>query len=215
MGNRHTRRRDYKMRRDRDTDEIYAEVEGNIPEWNRSSGVSSFTEKSPSPSASAPGRIKNEIEKLMEVDPDLVPKVPYQYRLIHVRVVDVYDGDTCTVVFLFGNDYMKIKLRIKGIDTPEKRGSSKLEKEAANIVKMEVRGLVLNKICLAKFTNWGKYGGRIIGDLYIPGKESERVTLATYLLDKEYAKSYDGGKKGKWTPEELLKIVDESTPRLN
>ena len=46
-----------------------------------------------------------------------------QFNLIDystwVRVVDVYDGDTCKVVFYYRNEPIKITIRLIDYDTPE------------------------------------------------------------------------------------------------
>jgi endonuclease YncB( thermonuclease family) len=48
------------------------------------------------------------------------------------RVVDVYDGDTCTVVMCVpGFGFRRLKIRVQGIDSPEMKGGSLREKEAA------------------------------------------------------------------------------------
>jgi endonuclease YncB( thermonuclease family) len=35
------------------------------------------------------------------------------------KIVDVYDGDTCTIVLIIKNDLYKFKCRLTGLDTPE------------------------------------------------------------------------------------------------
>ena len=40
---------------------------------------------------------------------------------------------------------------------------------------------------------WGKYGGRVIGDVILDGK-----SLSKQLLEKDYARIYCGGKKESW-----------------
>ena len=45
----------------------------------------------------------------------------------NVDVVDVYDGDTCRVVFNLNNQLNKWTIRMNGYDTPEMRPSRSLE----------------------------------------------------------------------------------------
>ena len=37
----------------------------------------------------------------------------------NAKVVDVYDGDTCTVIFYYKDEPIKFKCRCKGYDSPE------------------------------------------------------------------------------------------------
>ena len=64
---------------------------------------------------------ENSAKVLQSTDPDQLPKLPYAGEDIMCRVVDVYDGDTCTIMVCLGADTpLILKLRCLGIDTPEK-----------------------------------------------------------------------------------------------
>ena len=43
------------------------------------------------------------------------------------KVVDIYDGDSCRVVFQHNNIFNKWNIRMNGYDSPEMRPSKKLE----------------------------------------------------------------------------------------
>lgn len=47
----------------------------------------------------------------------------------YVRVVNVYDGDTITIIFRFGSHFYHKRCRIYGIDTPEIRTKNNEEKQ--------------------------------------------------------------------------------------
>jgi len=62
------------------------------------------------------------------------------------RVVDVYDGDTCNILFPFPNgSHYIFKCRLFGIDTPEIRGSSEIVKEQAFEAKDFLISLIAHK----------------------------------------------------------------------
>ena len=42
------------------------------------------------------------------------------------RILNVYDGDTCTAGINWNNKYIQLRLRLKGINSPEIKPSKKL-----------------------------------------------------------------------------------------
>jgi endonuclease YncB( thermonuclease family) len=156
-------------------------------------------------SSSGDFNVKKIKKKLEEIDTDSVPSVPYQNKVVYAKICGVYDGDTCTFVVLIGGKVpIKLNARIEGIDTPEIRGSSPLEKEAAIAVRDEVTRLIEGKILPIKMLKWDKYGGRVDAQIFI----EEGGLLSNYLIDKMLAKPYDGGRKEPWQTEELTLILD-------
>lgn len=110
---------------------------------------------------------------------------------------------------------MKINLRAAGVDTPETKRASDLEEEAGRIVTSKVIELIGDKIVPAKLYKWGTYGGRIIGDVYLPSNES----LSEYLIKNRLGKPYDGkAKKKPWSEKDLKYIInnrDKFSPEYN
>ena len=56
-----------------------------------------------------------------------------EYNTI-ARVVDIYDGDTCTIVMKFNNIYNKFTVRLNGIDTCEMKAKSGDNKKKAYLI---------------------------------------------------------------------------------
>lgn len=142
---------------------------------------------------------------LTDIDPDTIKKVPHLGETIDCKVIDIYDGDTVTVIFMHGDQVpFKIKIRVNGVDTPEIRSAkSELEKVKALFIRDQLRDLLLNHIVKLTIVKWDKYGGRIVGDVYLP----DNTLVSDYLLKHSYAKPYDGKtKKEGWTIEQLNKI---------
>lgn len=131
----------------------------------------------------------------------------------------MYDGDTIKILYLKDkstldieniseDNLLKISIRIGGIDTPEIRPSKEsklyeLEKKAAKKVKEYVSKLLLNKIMYVKMEKWGKYGGRVIGNIRL---EDDKL-LSEHLIELGYAKEYKGRAKEDWLEDELLDII--------
>jgi len=146
-------------------------------------------------------------------DPDEIPTVPYKGVRVRVFVYDVYDGDTCSILVPFGEEYLKLKIRVLGVDTPEVkvRGAAKgtelgdLEEKAGAHVREKVKALIEGKECEVRLDKWDKYGGRVNGVVFLESRKY--TTLTEYLLANYYAKEYHGKKKEGWTEEELGRIL--------
>lgn len=166
-------------------------------------------------------RRNNKIKKKLKgLDPDAVDDIPHENEIILGRVVNVYDGDTCKVVFLHRGKYpMKISIRIMGVDTPEISRASEEEKEAGKLVRDQVSSMILGKVVLIRMLEWDKYGGRVVGDVFLTDDMScpslnTFKTLSYYLIGNNYAHVYDGRKaKQGWTSEELQRIIADLRSR--
>lgn len=64
------------------------------------------------------------------------PDFSLKDRIFLCKVVDIYDGDSCKVVFNYKNDYFKWTIRMQGYDSPEIRVS----KNAQNRVYLKEFG---------------------------------------------------------------------------
>jgi len=114
----------------------------------------------------------------------------------------VLDGDTIDVTIDLGFDlYKKERVRIAGVDTPEKRTRNLEEKalgiDATNWLKEKLDGAINGNDELSIRTELvggvGKYG-RLLGWLYIGDGD---VSLNEQMIDEGYAWEYDGGTKQK------------------
>ena len=114
----------------------------------------------------------------------------------------VLDGDTIDVTIDLGFDlYKKERVRVAGVDTPEKRTRNLEEKElgidATNWLKEKLDGAIAGDDELTIRTELvggvGKYG-RLLGWLYIG---DGNVSLNEQMIDEGYAWEYDGGTKQK------------------
>ena len=113
----------------------------------------------------------------------------------------VVDGDTIDVVLDLGfNLYKAERIRLAGIDTPEKRtrdlDEKKLGLDATSWLIEQLEGAVPSSklvIRTEKNNQAGKYG-RTLGWLWL---ESDTDSINDQMIREGYAWPYDGGKKGK------------------
>ena len=144
----------------------------------------------------------NQIERLENIDIKTVLKVPFQNEIIYARIEDIYDGDTIKIIILFSDIPVRFSLRILGIDTPEiKHNDGRLleEHDAAIKVRDYIRTLFPKNIAKICIRDWDKYGGRVLGDLFLPSGEN----VSEILIKEGWARPYNGEKKKPWTLEEL------------
>lgn len=113
------------------------------------------------------------------------------------KVLDVYDGDTITIAFDFGNKYYSWKARIYGIDTPEIRTKNIKEKEAAYRAKEFLKNLILDKVVKIECMGFGKFG-RILVKVFVKDEQDKYQDVSQMLIKEDLAHMYYGKKKLKW-----------------
>ena len=132
----------------------------------------------------------------------------YNFRVTEIN--RVVDGDTIDVTIDLGFDlFKKERVRVAGVDTPEKRTRNLEEKElgihATNWLKKQLEDTIAGDEELIIRTELkggvGKYG-RLLGWLYIG---DNNISINEQMIDEGYAWSYDGGTKQK-NFEELREI---------
>ena len=124
----------------------------------------------------------------------------YNFRVVEIN--RVLDGDTIDVTIDLGFDlFKKERVRVAGVDTPEKRTRDLEEKalgiDATNWLKEKLEGALAGDDDLVIRTELvggvGKYG-RLLGWLYL-GDGS--LSLNEQMITEGYAWAYDGGTKKK------------------
>ena len=125
----------------------------------------------------------------------------YNFRV--TEIVKVLDGDTIDVLIDLGFDlFKKERVRIAGVDTPEKRTRDLEEKalgiDATNWLKKKLEDTIAGEgdeltIRTELVGGTGKYG-RLLGWLYI---NEDAISLNEQMITEGYAWAYDGGTKQK------------------
>ena len=137
-------------------------------------------------------------------------------QVFDAKVVDVYDGDTCSIIISLNNEWTKFKVRAYGYDTPELK-PPKNSHNRDEIIDMGIKARnyfisrvtdcdidlskhyskkelkeILDKnkkIISVRSQGWDKYG-RMLGDIYV-----NNVYLNEEMVSKKYGYRYDGGTK--------------------
>ena len=125
----------------------------------------------------------------------------YNFRVTEIN--RVLDGDTIDVTIDLGFDlFKKERVRVAGVDTPEKRTRNLEEKalgiDATNWLKKKLEDTIAGDgdeltVRTELVGGTGKYG-RLLGWLYV-GEDT--VSLNEQMITEGYAWEYDGGTKQK------------------
>lgn len=116
----------------------------------------------------------------------------YKYKAV---VKNVVDGDTVDLSVDLGFDvWYHVRVRVDGIDTPEKWHPY------GKVVKKYVKQVLEGKEVFITSNGRDKYG-RYLVDITMAGF---RETFNQHLIDQKMAKAYGGGSRdGTWTEAEL------------
>lgn len=141
--------------------------------------------------------------------------------MTNIHSYRVLDGDTIEVLgqIWTGGVYVKQKVRLLGVDTPEKN---------TNAGKAVRRHIVELLSALKEFqvtcTEDDKYSGRFVGNVLLdkaklvktvpsntwkdgwPYVNDANVSLSEYLIANRLARKYDGGTKYVWIEQELRNV---------
>lgn len=114
-----------------------------------------------------------------------------------MKILRVIDGDTIKITAPFLPEPFKktLSLRIDGIDTPEKGHRAKCAKErllADQARRYATQLIDESKNPVVYIKGWGKFGGRVIGDIRL-----DVDFLSKKMIDKGLAVRYNGGTKVK------------------
>ena len=114
-------------------------------------------------------------------------------------IMRVIDGDTIEFQadFLPSELGKSLKLRVLGVDTPERGQWARCSKErdmaqiSKSFTEKQIRDSKQQQI---ELKSWDKYGGRVLGDVILDGTK-----LSSKLISSGYAKPYTGsGPKHNW-----------------
>lgn len=154
----------------------------------------------------------------------LVPNFIYDYKLRHAektqkfsykdmtvkaKMVDIYDGDTLTLVFRYRGELQQHSCRMLGYDSPEmkppkSKPNRQAEIEAAKAARQALKDLLeRHQIMTVKCHQFDKYG-RILVTITVPGGTGifggcccfgGHINVNQWMIDHGYGYKYDGGSK--------------------
>lgn len=113
---------------------------------------------------------------------------------VRATLVRVIDGDTLLVdAEPWPQHKIRVSVRLRGIDAPEKRSRCKAERIAARQARLALETAIGNNPSV-ELTNieGGKYFGRILANVSAGNRD-----LASNLLDTGLVRAYRGGRREK------------------
>lgn len=111
--------------------------------------------------------------------------------------VKVIDGDTIKCIIKYRGEYLKITVRLDGIDTAEKNSKIEAERKLSEKATAFTKTLLYNRLVDLYFLKTDKYG-RHLCNVYQQGcKEISggNNSLSSQLINAKLANVYSGGKK--------------------
>jgi endonuclease YncB( thermonuclease family) len=128
-------------------------------------------------------------------------KFTYQGHNCKAKVVDIYDGDTLTLIFRYGGKLQQHSCRMLGYDSPEMKppkNQSNRDKEiiAANKAKDALSRMLSNRLIDVHCGQFDKYG-RILITIWInpPGCCKQPINVNQWMIENGYGIPYEGGTK--------------------
>lgn len=119
------------------------------------------------------------------------------------------DGDSIEFIAkVKGHGYARLKARIDGIDTPEMKGNTELEKQAARRVTAVVKTLIEGKLLKIQLLKKREKFGRALIRVDVP----KHGDLSEYLIRQGLALAYNGRKKTPFTKTFLEQIGQSEYP---
>ncbi len=117
---------------------------------------------------------------------------------VPARVTGVIDGDTIVVrarIWL-GQD-VETRVRLAGADAPELNGGCESERRLARRARDFVRALAAGGRVVLSHISYGKYAGRVVASVRVPGGED----FSQALIAADLARPYGGGRRRSWCPD--------------
>lgn len=149
------------------------------------------------------GNNNSQIEQLEKVNPDQTDFFSFEGQILKAKVVDIYDGDTITVILEIHNGvYRKFKCRIAHIDSPEMKPLKTCENrdlhiDCAKKVKSILQDLIYNRVVELHCGKFDKYA-RVLVTIYY-----KNTNINDLLIKHKLVKVYEGKTKIEWSNQEL------------
>ena len=111
---------------------------------------------------------------------------------IETKVIRVLDGDTFLAeAMIWPGQIIRVSVRIRGIDAPEKRSKCTAERKAAVQASAALAALLEQTPVTISNVGGGKYYGRVLADV----NAGEIRSVAAVMLSHSLVRPYHGGKR--------------------
>lgn len=137
--------------------------------------------------------VDDELEQLKAATLENTPDFGMKGKTIRAKVIDVYDGDTITLAFVFHGQTFQKKCRVSGVDCAEIRTRNAVERAVGFQGKDLTSTLTLDKIVTVEFdkSKDDKYG-RLLGIIWL---DDNKTRLDRRLIDAGLGCEYNGERK--------------------
>lgn len=144
-------------------------------------------------------RAVNLLEKVSEKD---IPYFTFNSKFFYAKPCHIYDGDTFSIMFEYGNEIIKYKCRCVGYDTAEMKPRLNVENREQIIQKAHAAKNRLTELLqkhpsgLVKVQclNFDKYG-RILVTIW---NMIDNKSINEIMMEEGHGKAYSGGTKEEW-----------------
>jgi endonuclease YncB( thermonuclease family) len=124
----------------------------------------------------------------------LLSQASSAYGPYKAELVRVIDGDTIDVTIeLWPGLTQRARIRLEGVNTPEKRTRLQCEKKAGIAATEFTQAFVDKGAITVDGVRNGKFAGRVLGKVFVDGN-----SLSDALLVSGHARHYSGGKRLPW-----------------
>ena len=120
--------------------------------------------------------------------------VPFQPSFTRARLVKCYDGDTIWVAAEQDGKVMRFNIRMMGYDSPELKGSSANEKQAAIIARNALEELLGNAPFRVEISPVREKYGRILATCWVQ-RDGAEINVSNWMVEHGYGYPYFGGTK--------------------
>lgn len=115
----------------------------------------------------------------------------YTYK---ARLIKIIDGDTVDAEIDLGfGVFLKQRIRLYGINTPETRTTDLSEKEKGLAAKQRLTELLDKEFIVETLLNKRGKFGRVLGILHIEAEDGTRTNINEQLVNEGHAVEYFGG----------------------
>ena len=144
------------------------------------------------------GNLLNKNYKLKKAD-NSIPYYSLKNKSFIGKIVNIYDGDTCTIVIKNQGQLQKYKVRMNGYDSPEMKPKKNILnrekiKEKAIEAKNALKNKINDKLIIIECGDWDKYG-RLLGTLFTIKRGKKDININKWMINNNYGYEYHGGKK--------------------
>lgn len=145
---------------------------------------------------------KIKLDLISEEDKEKIKCFSFKDQIFYGYPINIYDGDTLSLLFVYKDEVIKYRCRCIGYDSPEMKPSLSNpnrdnEKELAHKAKDRFIQLLTKhetKMIKVKCGDFDKYGRLLIEIWNMVDIES----INEIMIKEGHGKSYDGGTKDKW-----------------